>query len=64
LKDMNKETPLEQCELHTTASKIAQVFDGYWSIDFCRARNGQWYCIDMAEGNRSWHPKCKLKVIE
>ena len=38
---------------------IAEVFDGYWSVDFCKAKkDGRWIFIDMATGERSWHPVC------
>ena len=33
------------------------VGKGFWSVDFCRAKDGRWILIDMAEGERSWHPK-------
>ena len=39
------------------ALKVANVLDGYWSVDFCQAANGKWYLIDMAEGDKSWRPK-------
>lgn len=35
--------------------------EGYWSIDFMKGKNGKWYLIDMAEGNKSWHPECPFK---
>lgn len=28
---------------------------GYWSIDFCKAKDGRWILIDMATGERTWH---------
>ena len=47
--------------------KIAPLFKGCWSIDFCKAKDGRWILIDMAVGigkgfkqRGSWHPKtCK-----
>ena len=39
------------------ARQVAQLFSGYWSIDFCRAKSGRWYLIDMALGLSSWHKK-------
>lgn len=63
LDKMNTLTEKEGLEINTHACKIAEVFDNYWSIDFCRARSGKWYCIDMAIGYRSWHPKCNFKII-
>ncbi len=41
------------------ALRVAGVFDGYWSVDFCQAKSGKWYLIDMAEGEKSWRPEVK-----
>jgi len=39
---------------------VANNIDGYWSIDYCKAEDGRWILIDMAEGEKSWHPsECK-----
>lgn len=40
------------------AGMIGSTLEGYWSIDFCRGRNGDWYFIDCALGENSWHPDC------
>lgn len=56
---MNKETEEEVKLLTKYAKMIADRFDGYWSIDFCKAKDGRWFLIDMAVGEESWHPKCK-----
>lgn len=42
--------------LTTYAQTVAKCFEGYWSVDFMWARN-QWYLIDMAVGEHSWHPE-------
>ena len=45
------------------ATEVARVFkdDGFWSVDFCRAKDGRWILIDLAEGEKSWHPEdCKF----
>lgn len=34
--------------LKTYAERVAQEFDGSWSVDFVMDRNGDWYCTDMA----------------
>ena len=40
---------------------IAGIFSGYWSIDLLKAKNGEWFCIDMAIGEKSWHDEdCKF----
>jgi hypothetical protein len=55
-------TDLESNVLHY-AQIVANIFrnDGYWSVDFCKTKTGPWMLIDMAEGERSWHPEnCKV----
>lgn len=55
--EMNKETE-EEIRILTGYSKmVADVFEGFWSIDFCKARDGRWILIDMATGENSWHPE-------
>jgi hypothetical protein len=43
------------------AKTVAAQFEGYWSIDFCLSESGEWVLIDMAEGEKSWHPECLVK---
>ncbi|KKN09499.1 hypothetical protein LCGC14_1045840, partial [marine sediment metagenome] len=39
---------------------VAKLFDGYWSLDWSMDHAGNWWVIDMAEGDRSYHwPDCK-----
>ncbi len=41
--------------------KICPLFKGYWSVDFCQAKDGKWILIDMAKGEESWHPEdCRI----
>lgn len=47
----------ELLQMHADAHKVGKNFEGYWSIDFCKTKKGDWYLIDMATGERSWHPK-------
>lgn len=36
---------------------VAEEFDsGYWSVDFAETADNDWYLIDMARGEVSWHP--------
>ena len=60
--ELNTDTNEEKDLLNRYACQIAEKFDGYWSIDFCRAKTKKWYCIDMANGKESWHPECNLKL--
>ena len=54
---LNKENNEEIQLLTGYVARIGKVLVGYWSIDFAEARNHTWYLIDMAEGEKSWHPK-------
>ena len=37
---------------------VCEEFDtGYWSVDFALTEDRDWYCIDMARGEFSWHPE-------
>jgi len=57
---MNNETEDEIKILTEYSKKASEVIEGYWSVDFCRAKKGDWYLIDMAEAEKSWHPSsCK-----
>lgn len=50
----------EQKELVNMIHYIAQYFPGYWSTDMLRDKDGNWWCTDMAQGNRSYHfPQCE-----
>jgi hypothetical protein len=51
----------ETVKLIDNALIVAKQFEGYWSVDFCKAKDGRWILIDMAEGEKSWHPECKAK---
>ena len=58
LDQMNREK-IGEIELLTKyANIIGETFKDYWSVDFCKAKDGKWWCIDMAEGEKSWHPEC------
>ena len=62
LKQHNTESDKEILFLTKYAEEISRNFEGYWSIDFCKSKEGIWYCIDMALGESSWHPECS-KII-
>ncbi|MFA5790611.1 MAG: ATP-grasp domain-containing protein [Caldisericia bacterium] len=55
LKEINTETDDEICLLTDYSERVAKVLDGYWSIDYAKAKNGIWYLIDAAEGEKSYH---------
>ena len=60
LQEVNRETTEEIRLLTGYAEELAEIFSGYWSVDFCKAKDRRWILIDMATGEKSWHPKCKL----
>jgi hypothetical protein len=47
-------------QMHAALDRVGSAFpEGYWSVDFAFGRDGTWYAIDMAEGERSFHwPGC------
>ena len=61
-KELNTETEEEIKLLTGYAKMVAKQFEGFWSVDFCKAKDGRWILIDMASGDKSWHPKCKFAV--
>jgi len=61
LKVLNYESKEEIKILSSYAKMVSEVLDGYWSVDFAYGKNGNWYLIDMATGERSWHPECPIK---
>lgn len=52
---LNEESPKEVELLVKYAEMVAEVMDGYWSVDFAMGEDGTWYLIDMAEGEKSFH---------
>ncbi len=62
---LNKEGKEEITLLSEYATKVSEVLDGYWSVDFAEVKGGglNWRLIDMAEGEKSWHPDCDKKSV-
>lgn len=48
------------------AKIVAEKFrgQGFWSLDFARAENGEWYAIDMAKGEISWIPDKPQPIVK
>jgi hypothetical protein len=47
-------------DVYKEAEKVAKYFYGYWSCDFMLSQTGEWYAIDMALGEDSYHhPDCQ-----
>ena len=57
LEGANAESDEEIALLTRYSEMVGTVCGGYWSVDFCLAKDGTWYLIDMAEGEKSWHPE-------
>ncbi len=57
LEKVNIEDKQEVKFLTDYAQRVARVLSGFWSVDFCKAKDGRWILIDCATGERSWHPK-------
>jgi hypothetical protein len=56
-REMNQESNEEIALLTRYAEQVSKAVRGFWSVDFCRSLGGDWYLIDMAIGENSWHPK-------
>lgn len=58
------EEPPNEVELLTKYSiMVAKLLPGFWSVDFCKAKDGRWILIDLAEGEKSWHPEHQREVV-
>jgi hypothetical protein len=46
-------------ELSDLSAEVSEAFEGAWSLDWARHKNGEWYAIDMAPAEVSYHwPRC------
>jgi len=59
--EMRKICEKEKSSFLAYANNVAKHFDGCWSVDFARAKDGKWILIDTApcvgeDGRISWHP--------
>jgi len=59
LKELNRESKPEVTLLTGYAEQVSTSLRGYWSVDFCRAKDEKWILIDCARGDDSWQPKRK-----
>ncbi len=55
LKELQTPTSFEIRVLESYAYTVSETLGGYWSVDFCRHKNGSWYLTDMAKGEDSYH---------
>ncbi len=65
LAETNTETDEEVKLLSRYARQVIEVMPGYWSVDFCKAKDGRWILIDMAQGAASWHEEsCEYAGVQ
>lgn len=54
---LQKLTMAERISIEEMVKQVCKVpeFQGYWSVDFSKGKDGKWYLIDMAMGLASYH---------
>ena len=57
LQGMNRLSDEDKQILKSLTVKVATKFEGYWSIDWLKGKDGVWYAIDMTTGDDSYHWK-------
>ncbi len=61
--DVDQLIKAEAEDVKKEAKKVASVLKGYWSIDFAKAKDGDWFFVDSAIGVISYHdPACNVKL--
>lgn len=56
---LTNESQAEVEELTGFSQRVAEWFDGAWSVDWLQDADGCWWAIDMALAENSWHyPGC------
>lgn len=50
--------------LREAAIKIGRLFEGAWSLDFMKGKDGKWYFIDMARAEISFIPEQYLEEVK
>ena len=53
---LNCETVREATILPGLAERFSRAVEGYWSVDFAQDIGSNWWLIDAARGELSWHP--------
>jgi hypothetical protein len=59
LRSLRGHRPDWDVALRAKQAAVACADHNYWSVDFAQGENGDWWLIDMAIGESSWHPDCK-----
>jgi len=55
LKEMQTLTQVELEHVGDIAETVGKAVGGYWSIDLCQTKKGEWYMTDIALGEESYH---------
>lgn len=53
----DREIPQAMAQRVAQAVQDSDELDGPWSVDVARTTGGDWYVIDMARSELSWHPE-------
>ena len=56
----NLNTPVPNLDQEVVSAALSCEDRNFWSIDFAQDKSGQWWLIDMAIGENSWHPECQI----
>jgi len=64
LAELSKLKPIDELHLYAETQKVADVFEGFWSVDWLETAEGGWCLIDMALGNMSWGKENALPFID
>ena len=63
MKELQSIMPTERKELKLMAEYVGRYFKDYWSVDFLQDVDKNWWLIDMATGQRSYHwDSCKTNI--
>ena len=66
LERLNEEPAAEVALLSRLSRDVSRVVPGAWSVDWLAARDGTWYCIDLAHAERSYvwweHPHAPTRL--
>jgi len=53
-------TPVPNLDQEAVSAALNCDDYNFWSIDFAQDKSGQYWLIDMALGENSWHPECQI----
>lgn len=56
-------SPLDLKHIIAQSEAVTEKLGGFWSVDFLKDRDGKWWLIDMAEGDKSYVNRSDIKVF-